>query len=325
MWDDAAVTDHRERRMLLDTAALYFRAFYGVPDTVHAPNGMPVNAVRGLLDIIARLVSEFEPTQLVACWDDDWRPQWRVDLIPSYKTHRVAQANGGSGGAAIEEVPDLLTPQIAVIREVLGALGVPVIGAAQHEADDVIGTLASHSAMPVDVVTGDRDLFQLVDDSRDVRVIYTGRGMSRLEILTDDALVAKYGVTPAQYADFAALRGDASDGLPGVAGVGEKTAVALLSTYGTLDGIVAAAADAVSGMAPPVRARILAAADYLAVAPRVVNVVRDLELPQFDARIRASTLEQAAELDRLCADWGLGSSMKRVRDALGANPSRVLS
>lgn len=321
VWDDAAVTDPRERRMLLDTAALYFRAFYGVPDTVHAPNGMPVNAVRGLLDIIARLVSEFEPTQLVACWDDDWRPQWRVDLIPTYKTHRVAVAGGGS----IEEVPDLLTPQVAVIREVLGALGVPVIGAAQHEADDVIGTLASHSPMPVDVVTGDRDLFQLVDDSSDVRVIYTGRGMSRLEILTDDALVAKYGVTPAQYADFAALRGDASDGLPGVAGVGEKTAVALLATYGTLDGIVAAAADAASGMAPPVRARILAAAHYLTVAPTVVNVVRDLELPQFDARIRASTLEQSAELDRLSVDWGLGSSMKRVRDALGANPSRVLS
>jgi len=318
MWEDAAVTDQRERRMLLDTAALYFRAFYAVPDSVHAPNGMPVNAVRGLLDIIARLASEFQPSEIVACWDDDWRPQWRVDLIPTYKTHRVAEASPADAVPPIEEVPDLLTPQVAVIREVLGALGVPVIGAPHHEADDVIGTLASHSRIPVDVVTGDRDLFQLVDDSREVRAIYTGRGMSRLEILTDAALEAKYGVTPAQYADFAAMRGDASDGLPGVPGVGEKTAATLLSTYGNLDGIVAAAADPASGMAPPVRAKILAAADYLSVAPAVVKVVRDLELPEFDARIRVSTREQSAELDRLSADWGLGSSMKRARDALGA-------
>jgi 5'-3' exonuclease len=212
----------------------------------------------------------------------------------------------------------LLTPQVAVIREVLSALGVPVIGAPHHEADDVIGTLASHSPIPVDVVTGDRDLFQLVDDSREVRVIYTGRGMSRLEVLTDAALEAKYGVTPAQYADFATLRGDASDGLPGVAGIGEKTAVLLLSTHGTLDGIVAAAADPASAMSAPVRARFLAAAGYLAVAPAVVKVVRDLELPEFDARIRASTREQTFELDRLSADWALGSSIKRARDALGA-------
>ena len=312
------MTDQRERRMLLDTAALYFRAFYAVPDSVHAPNGMPVNAVRGLLDIIARLASEFQPSEIVACWDDDWRPQWRVDLIPTYKTHRVAEASPADAVPPIEQVPDLLTPQVAVIREVLGALGVPVIGAPHHEADDVIGTLASHSRIPVDVVTGDRDLFQLVDDSREVRAIYTGRGMSRLEILTDAALEAKYGVTPAQYADFAAMRGDASDGLPGVPGVGEKTAARLLSTYGNLDRIVAAAADPASGMAPPVRAKILAAADYLSVAPAVVKVVRDLELPEFDARIRVSTREQSAELDRLSADWGLGSSMKRARDALGA-------
>ncbi|HAM25926.1 MAG TPA: flap endonuclease, partial [Microbacteriaceae bacterium] len=204
------MTDHPERRMLLDTAALYFRAFYAVPDSVRAPNGMPVNAVRGLLDIIARLASEFQPTEIVACWDDDWRPQWRVDLIPTYKTHRVAEV--GDEVPPIEKVPDLLTPQVAVIREVLGALGVPVIGAPHHEADDVIGTLASHSAIPVDVVTGDRDLFQVIDDSREVRAIYTGRGMSRLEVLTDAALEAKYGVIPAQYADFAAMRGDASDG-----------------------------------------------------------------------------------------------------------------
>ncbi|WP_120338743.1 5'-3' exonuclease [Cryobacterium soli] len=312
--------------MLLDTAALYFRAFHGVPDTVVAPGGEPVNAVRGLLDMIARLTTEFRPTEIVACWDDDWRPQWRVDLIPTYKTHRVAAAPADAEPAtdadsAIETVPDLLSPQVPVIREVLAALGIPVVGAAHHEADDVIGTLASHSDIPVDVVTGDRDLFQLVDDSRDVRVIYTGRGMARLEILTDASLTAKTGVTPAQYADFAAMRGDASDGLPGVAGVGEKTAATLLAEFGDLDGIVAAAADPTVKLSASVRAKIVAAADYLLVAPKVVNVVRDLQLPAFDARIRPATPEQLADLERLASRWGLGSALTRAQEALAAASS----
>ena len=158
-----------DRLMLLDSASLYFRAFYGVPDSVRAPDGTPVNAVRGFLDIITRLVTTYRPTHLVACWDDDWRPQWRVDLIPTYKTHRVAEVV--AGGPDVEEVPDPLEVQVPVIREALGILGIRIVGAAEHEADDVIGTLATTATMPVDIVTGDRDLFQLVDDARDVRVV----------------------------------------------------------------------------------------------------------------------------------------------------------
>lgn len=180
--------------MLLDTASLYFRAFYGVPDKVTAPDGSPINAARGLLDIIAKLVTLYEPTHVVACWDDDWRPQWRVDLIPSYKTHRVVEVV--ESGPDVEEVPDPLEAQIPLIRETLAAIGIPIVGVAEHEADDVIGTLATTATMPVDIVTGDRDLFQLVDDARDVRVIYTARGMSNLEIVTDATVVAKYGVLP---------------------------------------------------------------------------------------------------------------------------------
>jgi 5'-3' exonuclease len=299
--------------MLLDTAAMYFRAFHGVPDSVRSPDGEPVNAIRGLLDMIARLVTEFTPTELVACWDDEWRPKWRVALIPSYKAQRVAsETTAGS----VEEVPDLLTAQIPVIRDVLDALGIPIVGAADHEADDVIGTLAHRARIPVDVVTGDRDLFQVVDDSHDVRVIYTGRGMSKLEILTDSALKAKYGITPHQYADFAVMRGDPSDGLPGVAGIGEKTAVSLLNAWDDLDGIVAAAADDSSAMAAPIRSKILATAEYLAVAPKVVEVVRDLELSPFDAHIRPLTPRQSDNLDGLSKRWGLGGSLQRVRHAL---------
>jgi 5'-3' exonuclease len=299
--------------MLLDTAAMYFRAFYGVPDTVRSPDGEPVNAVRGLLDMIAKLVTDFEPTEIVACWDDSWRPAWRVALIPSYKAQRVAsETKSGS----IEEVPDLLTAQIPVIRHVLDALGIPIVGAADHEADDVIGTLAHRSRIPVDVVTGDRDLFQVVDDSHEVRVIYTGRGMSKLETLTDAALKDKYGITPRQYADFAVMRGDPSDGLPGVAGIGEKTAVTLLNRWGDLDGILAAAKDDSADMGAPIRAKILAAADYLAVAPKVVEVVRDLELATFDGRIRARTSEESDTLDAISKKWGLGGSLDRARKAL---------
>jgi len=299
-----------DRLMLLDTASLYFRAFYGVPDTVTAPDGRPINAVRGLLDMIAKLVSAYEPTHLIACWDDDWRPQWRVDLLPSYKTHRVAEPV--ASGPDVEVVPDPLEAQVPVIREALGVLGIPIVGAADHEADDVIGTLATRSDIPVDVVTGDRDLIQLVDDARGIRVVYTGRGMSNLDVLTDEFVVAKYAVRPDQYADFATMRGDASDGLPGVAGVGDKTAATLLAAHGDLDGIVAAA-ERGEGMTAGVRAKITAAADYLAVAPRVVRVVRDLPLAPVDGRIRPA--DQHA-LDELAERWGLGASAARAAASL---------
>lgn len=300
--------------MLLDSASLYFRAFYGVPDTVRAPDGQPVNAVRGLLDIIAKLVADFGPETVVACWDDDWRPGWRVELMPSYKAHRVASTV--PGGVDVEEVPEALIAQVPVIREVLRALDIPIVGAAAHEADDVIGTLATRTEGPVDVVTGDRDLFQLVDDASGVRIVYTARGMSNLEVLTDEKVVAKYGVLPSQYADFAVMRGDTSDGLPGVAGIGEKTAAALLLEHGDLRGILEAAADPSSGMRPALRTRFAAAADYLAVAPRVVEVVRDLDLPVVDARLHAPTAEQREEVEALGERYGLGGSLQRLLSVL---------
>jgi len=306
-----------DRLMLLDTASLYFRAFYGVPDTIRRADGTPVNAVRGLLDMITRLTTDYNATHLVACWDDDWRPQWRVNLIPSYKSHRVAELVAGAPD--VEVVPDALEVQIPMIRQVLGLAGIAVVGAAEHEADDVVGTYASHARLPVDVVTGDRDLFQVVDDDRQVRVIYTARGMKNLEVITDAVIVGKYRVLPEQYADYATLRGDASDGLPGVAGIGEKTAASLLGEYGTLDGLLAAAADAGSGLSASVRSKLAAAADYLDVAPTVVKVARDLGLPTLDeagAQLHPAVGEARAELERLATEWNLGSSVSRLLQAL---------
>ncbi|WP_295014945.1 5'-3' exonuclease [uncultured Microbacterium sp.] len=300
--------------LLLDTASLYFRAFYGVPDTVKAPDGTSVNAARGLLDMIAKLVAAYRPTHLVACWDDDWRPQWRVDLIPSYKAHRVVEVV--EGAADVEEVPDPLEAQIPIIREALGVLRIPVVGVAAHEADDVIGTLATDADIPVDIVTGDRDLFQLVDDARAVRVVYTARGMSNLEDVTDETVVRKYGVLPSQYADFATLRGDASDGLPGVAGVGEKTAATLLAAHGTLDRI-RLAAETGEGMSASVAKKILAASDYLDVAPTVVRVATSLPVSVPAEPLRPLDETEKAAAVAVSERWNLGTSMARALDALG--------
>jgi 5'-3' exonuclease len=306
-----------ERLMLLDTASLYFRAFYGLPDSIRRADGTPVNAVRGLLDMIARLTTDYGATHLVACWDDDWRPQWRVDLVPTYKAHRVAEAN--TDAPDVEVVPDALEAQLPMIRRVLSLAGIAVVGAADHEADDVVGTYASHAGLPVDVVTGDRDLFQVCDDARQVRVIYTARGMRNLEVMTEAVVVGKYRVLPQQYADYATLRGDASDGLPGVAGIGEKTAASLLLKYGTLENLLEAAADPGSGLSSPVRAKLDAAADYLAAAPAVVRLVRDLNLPPLEeagAQLHPVTGDERAELEGLATEWNLGGSVRRLLDAL---------
>nr|WP_040420446.1 5'-3' exonuclease [Actinopolymorpha alba] len=304
--------------MLLDTASLYFRAFFGVPDSVRAPDGAPVNAVRGLLDFITRLVSTHAPSHLVACWDDDWRPEWRVKLIPTYKSHRVAEAV--AKGPDVEEAPDALEAQVPVIREVLRALGIAVVGAPACEADDVIGTLTARATMPVDVVTGDRDLFQLVDDARSIQVLYTARGVGNLDVVDEAWVEKKYSIPGRLYATFAVLRGDPSDGLPGVPGVGDKTAAALVRTYGDLEGIVAAAADDSSALAPGLRLKIRQAIDYLPAAREVVIVSPDAELPEVDAMLPRKPVDPGA-WDQLVERWGLGSSAERVVAALAARPS----
>jgi 5'-3' exonuclease len=298
--------------MLLDTASLYFRAYFGVPESVRAPDGTPVNAVRGLLDFIARLVADHSPTGLVACMDADWRPQWRVELISSYKAHRVADGTAGA-----EEVPDTLSPQVPVIEAVLDAVGIARVGVPGYEADDVIGTLAARAPGQVAIVTGDRDLFQLVDDARGVRVLYPRKGVGDCDLIDEAAIEERYGVAARQYADFAALRGDPSDGLPGVKGIGEKTAAQLVTEYGDLAGVRAAAADPFSRLTPARRRNIAAAAAYLDVAPKVVAVAKDVPLPPFDPAVPAAPAAPA-ELDALASAWGLGGSLTRLLGTLGA-------
>jgi len=294
--------------MLLDSASLYFRAFFGVPESMTAPDGSPVNAVRGLLDFIARLVTDRSPTRLVACMDADWRPAFRVESIPSYKAHRLAP------NETLEIVPPALVKQVPVIEAVLDAFGIARVGVAGFEADDVIGTLAAQADVPTDVVTGDRDLFQVVDDSRSVRVLYTARGVGRHEVVTESVISAKYGIPGRAYADFAALRGDPSDGLPGVPGIGEKSAATLVTRFGSLQGIMAALDDPGADLSPGVRRKLDDARTYLAAAPVVVDVRKDVPLPAYDDRLREAPAHPEALVD-LADRWGLDSSVNRVLNA----------
>ena len=298
--------------MLLDSASLYFRAFFGMKDSVKAPDGTPVNAVRGFLDFIARLTKDHEAAELVCCWDDDWRPDFRVAAIPSYKAHRVAE-NTVDG----EEVPDELSVQVPIIVEVLAALGIARIGVAGYEADDVIGTLALRSTMPVLVVTGDRDLFQLVDDERNVRVLYTAKGgVANGEIVTEAFIADKYNIPGRAYADFSALRGDPSDGLPGVPGVGEKTAAQLITLYGDLAGVRQAALAKDPATRATIHDKVIAASDYLDVAPTVVRVAADVPIPATNFPVPTEPADRAA-LSELSEKWNLGTSVTRVMQALG--------
>jgi 5'-3' exonuclease len=305
------------RLMLLDSASLYFRAFHGVPETMTAPDGTPVNAVRGFLDMISTLVTLRRPGRLVACWDEDWRPAFRVAALPSYKRHRLAVP-----GRPEESVPDTLQPQVPIIEEVLAAVGIARVGGPGLEADDVIGTLATREAeaapagADVDVVAGDRDLFQLVDDVAGIRVLYTGRGVRRLETVDQAKLAEKYQVTGGQaYADMSVLRGDPSDGLPGVSGIGEKTAASLITRHGDLATLLDAARRGDPDLSPATVRRLTEAADYLAAAPTVVQVVRDAPLPDVDDTLPATPVDGDA-LIALAARWGIDSSLGRLVEAL---------
>jgi 5'-3' exonuclease len=292
--------------MLLDTASLYYRAFYGMPDTVTAPDGTPVNAIRGLLDAIARLVKDHAPERLVACLDADWRPAFRVAVIPGYKAHR-AEEDGS------EQTPPALAIQIPLITQVLAAAGIALAEHEGYEADDIIATLAASAAQPVDVVTGDRDLFQLVDDKRRVRVLYTIKGLGRLEPVTEDEVAKKYDIPGDKYADFAVLRGDPSDGLPGVPGIGEKTAAALIRAFGGLDSLKTALDMGHGGFPPGTRKKLEAARPYLDVAPAVVRTATDVPLPAGIDGTLPATPPDPGLLDEFGDALGLGSSLTRFR------------
>jgi len=239
-----------------------------------------------------------------------------VDAVPSYKAHRVA-ADGG------EDAPRTLGPQVPVIAEALAAVGVPRVGAPGCEADDVIGTLTTRALADgrrVEVVTGDRDLFQLAGTGErddDVLVLYTSRGIRDLEVVDGARLRERYGVADGdRYADLAVLRGDTSDGLPGVAGIGEKTASTLLERFGDLEGVRRAVLERDPSLRPAQLSRLAEASDYLDAAPAVVRVLREADLPEHDDALPASVADADA-VTRLARRYGVASSLRRLLVALG--------
>ena len=275
--------------LLVDGSSLIFRAFYGVPQTTRAPDGTLVNAVRGTLETLARLITERRPKRLALATDEDWRPDWRVELLPSYKEHRTAAP-----------VPPLLEPQMPVVMECLHAVGIDALGVPDYEAEDVIASLVARVETPIEIYSGDRDLFSLIRD-RIVIVLYPEKtGLAEV----DEAEVARrYSIPGRGYADFAILRGDPSDGLPGVAGVGPKKAADLVRRYGSVSAMLEAGIFRESD------------ADYLRKAGRIVPPVTDLEIEVPRGR-RDRYPDDPARVEELGKQYGITSSFQRLLNAL---------
>jgi 5'-3' exonuclease len=295
--------------MLLDSGSLWYRAYYGMPDTLVAPDGTPVNAIRGYLDMSARLISMYRPKRLVACIDGDWRPSWRVDLFPDYKANRLEEDGEG------EEEPDLLTPQIPILMDILDAFGIPLVGADDYEADDVMATYAVTEPGPIRIVTGDRDLFQLVNDDPDVQVIYLAKGISQHDLVNRDWVAKRYDIPGDRYGLFATFRGDPSDGLPGVKGIGEKGAALIARHYENAEAAIQGALAGHEHLSPALRKKIIEGQEYLTFAPKLVACATDVPLPKIklDLPKKPSNLDQIYNFKN---QYNLGASIDRLISAL---------
>lgn len=289
---------------MVDTSSLVYRALFSNPDSIVTSDGVPINAAFGFLGFLARLVRDHDPAFIACATDENWRPVWRTDLLPDYKSARALT------GSPQELAEEKLEPQWPILFELLEALGIPVVGHDDHEAEDVIGTLAQRATTPVAIVSGDRDLFQLVRDP-DIGVLYPRKGVSDLQKVDETYIAEKYGIPGRAYLDYAVLRGDPSDGLPGVRGIGEKTASALVSKFGTLEDIVSAALNG-----PPSTAlnKVAAQLDYVEAAAKVVAIPTDLPLPDVD--LTRPRPELTDDLEKLAKSYGLLGQVRRLCTAL---------
>ena len=295
--------------MLLDSASLWYRAYYGMPSTLVAPDGIQVNAIRGYLDMTARLIGMYSPKRIVACIEGDWRPSWRVDIFPEYKANRLEIDGEG------EEEPDLLTPQIPILLDLLDEFGIPMVGVDNYEADDVMATFAVKEDGPIRIVTGDRDLFQLVDDNRDVKVVYLARGLSQHDLVDIAWVARKYAIPGDRYDLFAIFRGDPSDGLPGVRGIGEKGAALIANHFADVDQALAGAHEGHPALPPALAKKIIAGAQYLKIAPTLVHCAKDISLPKLDLSIPKAP-QDLSKIYAIKEQYGLGASVDRLIAAL---------
>ena len=261
---------------------------------MRGPDGALVNAVRGSMDNLARYITERKPKHVAVTTDEDWRPDWRVELIPSYKEHRTG-----------EPVPPGLIPQMPIIMECFAAIGVDALGLEDYEAEDIIASLATRVPTPIEIASGDRDLFSLIR-GKDIVVLYPEK--TGLAVVDEAEVEKRYSIPGRAYSDFAILRGDPSDGLPGVAGVGAKTAAGLVRKYGSVRKMIDAGA---------FRAKD---AEYLEKALRVVPPVADLKIEVPRGR-RERYPDHPERVEELGKRYGVTSSMERLIKALSSMPA----
>ena len=295
--------------MLLDSASLWYRAYFGMPDTLVSPSGLQVNAIRGYLDMTSKLINLYKPNRIVACLEGDWRPSWRVELFPDYKMNRLDESGE-------EEEPDTLSPQIPILLDLLEALGFPMLGVDDYEADDLMATFAVNQPGPVRIVTGDRDLFQLVDDKRDVKVVYLAKGIANHDLVDLKWIEQKYEIPGDRYGLFAMIRGDASDGLPGIKGIGEKGAASIAKQFTNLHEVMKAAINDDERLTANIRKKLLESAEYARIAPKLVGCATDVSIPEMKIDLPNKPLDMQ-KIQDIKEEFGLGTSVDRIMNALG--------
>ena len=295
--------------MLLDSASLWYRAYFGMPDTLVSPSGLQVNAIRGYLDMTSKLINLYKPNRIVACLEGDWRPSWRVELFPDYKMNRLDESGE-------EEEPDTLSPQIPILLDLLEALGFPMLGVDDYEADDLMATFAVNQPGPVRIVTGDRDLFQLVDDKRDVKVVYLAKGIANHDLVDLKWIEQKYEIPGDRYGLFAMIRGDASDGLPGIKGIGEKGAASIAKQFTNLHEVMKAAINDDERLTANIRKKLLENAEYARIAPKLVGCATDVSIPEMNIDLPNKPLD-TQKIQDIKEEFGLGTSVDRIMNALG--------
>ena len=295
--------------MLLDSASLWYRAYFGMPDTLVSPSGLQVNAIRGYLDMTSKLINLYKPNRIVACLEGDWRPSWRVELFPDYKLNRLDESGE-------EEEPDTLSPQIPILLDLLEALGFPMLGVDDYEADDLMATFAVNQPGPVRIVTGDRDLFQLVDDKRDVKVVYLAKGIANHDLVDLKWIEQKYEIPGDRYGLFAMIRGDASDGLPGIKGIGEKGAASIAKQFTNLDEVMKAATNDDERLTTNIRKKLLESAEYAKIAPKLVGCATDVSIPEMKIDLPNKPLD-TQKIQDIKEEFGLGTSVDRIMNVLG--------
>ena len=295
--------------MLLDSASLWYRAYFGMPDTLVSPSGLQVNAIRGYLDMTSKLINLYKPNRIVACLEGDWRPSWRVELFPDYKMNRLDESGE-------EEEPDTLSPQIPILLDLLEALGFPMLGVDDYEADDLMATFAVNQPGPVRIVTGDRDLFQLVDDKRNVKVVYLAKGIANHDLVDLKWIEQKYEIPGDRYGLFAMIRGDASDGLPGIKGIGEKGAASIAKQFTNLHEVMKAAINDDERLTANIRKKLLESAEYARIAPKLVGCATDVSIPEMKIDLPNKPLD-TQKIQDIKEEFGLGTSVDRIMNALG--------